>query len=307
MVDYSYWNAALEGRGDAEHSKQPQAGFYRSRDEPVAYFPDPSDADESGVPNPNARLLCQRGKARRLLDETAGEELWPWCAHNPITYDLYQKVIAGGEWPDEAPGLGHNRPPDELDPDLQRVKVVDLAEQWLAANPEVTTKSQADQAAHYITELRNLAGDLEAEEKVVKAPFQAFVKSAIAKYRALRAPLEIVSDGLRARVKPYLAKIDAEQAAAREAGRKAQEDARAAGKRVSREALPPSTRVGGHGRALVLKSYWSAKVVNYIDALEAAGDAPEVREAVQAVADRFARNSKGKEPLPGTEAVEERR
>ena len=219
--------------------------------------------------------------------------------------DVWRHANETGDWPDTAPGLGHNRPPDETSPESRAVRTTDLAEQWLAAHPEVTTKAEADAAAHYFRELQGIVADLRAAEKDALRPWSGILVQITARFRRLIEPATTTSLTIKGRLKPYLAKIDAEQAAERQRAREEAEAARAAGKRAPK--LPPPTRVGGRGHAVSLKTYWRAEIEDFSTALQACASHEEVRDAVQTIANRVARESKGKTPLPGTKAIEDRR
>ena len=55
------------------------------------------------------------------------------------------------------------------------------------------------------------------------------------------------------------------------------------------------------------RSFWQAEILDRGRALKAAANEPEVIEALQIVANRWARESKGLKPLPGTRAQEIRK
>jgi hypothetical protein len=309
LTIYDYYHRRLTGDTTIlPDINAPQPGFYRTGNgDPVCYFYDHGE-EASDIPSAEVPLVCLRGRhdKQRRMPELEALELWPWVCQSPVAEEEWRRAYAGGEWDNEAPGLGHNRPPTHDSPEERRTKVIGLADEWLEQNAEVTTARQADQAAHMITELRNLASDLTREESERKKPFQDFVKQLIDQYRRWREPLDAARGRINQRLQPYLLKIDAQKAEDRANAERIREEAAAKGKRVP-FGTTVSTRVGGTGHAVSLRSYWSAEIINYVDALEAAGAEPEVFEAVQKVADRFARQSKGKTPLRGTACKEDRR
>jgi hypothetical protein len=230
-----------------------------------------------------------------------------------VPEDVWRAVQAGGEWPDEAPGVGHNRPP--LPIEQEREDTLEKARAWLddPRNSEVATQVQADAAAHYRHLLRGYYKDIEEEERAKKKPYQDFIETIRQQYRRLREPFAMVGTTLNARLTPYL--IEQDKAKEEERKRVAAENLakREAGKRPS--ALPDNTNAGPRGHKVSLRTHRSARIVNFFVALEAAADAPEIQEALQTVANRRARECKeGMSPeqvaatlLPGTELVEERR
>lgn len=155
---------------------------------------------------------------------------------------------------------------------------VATAEQWLNKTKDVVLQQQADDAARLITDLGSALGNLKRDEDAEKRPLQDQIKTIIAKYRQLQAPLTDTRERVRARLQPYLERLQA-------------------------RTTKPTTRVGTTHNAVVLRSYWSAKVVNQARAYAAAVNEPEMLEALQTVANRFARASKGSAPLAGTKAI----
>jgi hypothetical protein len=321
-ASYDYYWQRLRGEPAIAHVDDPQPGFYRNnRGEPVAFFPDPGT---TGIPSPDAPIIgvqVRKGEQRQLSREQAMDE-WKWCCAWPVEERHWRAAAAGEEWPDEAPGLGHNRPPEAYQTPAQRAeRVVTLIREWLDANEKVETQDQADQAAHYITEARAVAGDLVEQQKREIKPMNDFIGQIKTKFENLRAPLVRGMDDLKARLKPYLDEIDRRKAEER---RRADEERRAhearaaqlraeglPPPRVPHEAIAPSTRVGGRGKAVTLRSVYTAEIIDYEQALAACRDTPDVRDAVQKIANARAREAGSKRDasllLPGTNLKTERR
>jgi hypothetical protein len=194
---------------------------------------------------------------------------------------------------DPAP-IGHNAPPSPFD--AIKVHIEDLlveAHNW-ADGTVVETQAQADEASRLVDDLRKAAKaaeDLRVEEK---APFDAGLAEIQGRYNPLiqdpktKNPGKVwkAIDALKATVKPYLDKLDAEkraaaaaaQAAADEAARVAAEAMRAAavndlGAREAAEALVEEARLAasaasrasndkaqarGGDRAMGLTRTWTA-------------------------------------------------
>lgn len=306
MATYAYYFDRLSGTNALSHLVyEPQPGFYRhaTSNDAVAYFPDPQAVDETGLPRPDAPLICVRGGERQ--SDKQAEGLWPYVCAQPVEESVWRNVAEGGDWADEGRGIGHNRPPEhDMSPLARADRLSGLVDDWLSGNDEITSRVVANQAAHYRTELKSNLADLADAEREAVEPVLRIAAKIREPFQIAHRSLSHLEERVAERVMPYLRKLDEEQRAEREAARAKAEAARAAGQRAPRV---PTTRIGGHGHAVVLRSYWTAKIVNYLDALEAAGAEPEVIQAVKKVADRTARTSKGKDPLPGTEAIEERR
>ena len=306
-VSYAYYFDRLSGANRlTDLVYEPQPGFYRhaTTNDAVAYFPDPAATFDSGLPLPDAPLICVRGHEKQ--SDRQAESLWPYCCGQPVDEATWRRVVDGGDWDDEAPGMGHNRPPaEDMSPLSRADKIAKAAGHWLDDVPKVENKTTANQAAHYETEIKRTLGDLADAEKEAVQPVLRIAATIREPFQIAGRTLSHLHDQVRDRVMPYLRKLDEDQREERERAKAAAEAARAAGHRAP--APIPTTRIGGRGHAVTLRSYFSAKIVSYIDALEAAATEPEVIQAVQKVADRTARTSKGKAPLPGTEVIEERR
>lgn len=319
MNGYSYWAAALAGLPhDTPPVDQPQAGFFRTvNGDPVCYFPDPAFADDGdaeipSAPNLDAPLICVRAEngRRRELSHQQALEMWPWVSANPVSEAAWRTAAAGGDWPDEAPGLGRNRPEAEATPGERIANVVGAARAWLDDTPEVTDQTLADQASHYLNELRRLSVDIEEIERRAKKPYNDFLDQIRARYRAIRAPADELVTAIKARLKPFMDEIDRRQRAEREAAKAAAQAAAAEGKRAPADGVP-QTRVGRKGHGTTMRTYYSAKIADPLAAWDACADHPAARDLVQQIANAKAREAGSKGDLalllPGTELVEERR
>lgn len=99
MADYTFWQNALAGTLGPIHDSEPQVGFYRRKIvsgrnspwTPVAIW-----ADESG--NIQALQHATVIMGPRAVDPN---EVWSWCANNPITEEAYRAVAEKNlPWPD---------------------------------------------------------------------------------------------------------------------------------------------------------------------------------------------------------------
>ena len=93
---WQHWRNALVGNVGPIHENEPQSGFYRVKNDPVAIWRDGDD------------LFAERA-GRPVADVCA---LWTYAAKWPISCELYEAVAERGEpWPDaieEPAGIGHN-------------------------------------------------------------------------------------------------------------------------------------------------------------------------------------------------------
>jgi hypothetical protein len=96
--DYAFWREALEGRLGPIHEADAQPGFYRRK-------------LCSGTNAPWTPIAIWRGQdgALKALEharivkrpfDTDPNDVWTWCADNPISEEAYRAVAERGEpWP----------------------------------------------------------------------------------------------------------------------------------------------------------------------------------------------------------------
>ena len=297
IPSYDYYNRALQGDfSDPPAIDDPQPGFWRHHyGDPIAIY---SVLEDDG----SFTLHCVRGGMKQTHEQMLAN--WPYCSAHPVSEEVWKTAVSDGQWPDEAPGIGHNRPRPESAED-RITKATELAREWLETYPEISTTAQADHAGAYATELTRALADLHLEEERHVGPWLALVGEIRAKFARLAAPAKNLQALLKERLRIY--KLEQERVRAEERRRQAEEDAarRAEGRRKPYRP-PDDTRIGG-GTVVQVRTYWRAKIEDYPAALAACSDSHEVRYAVEKVAERRARTSKGKDPLPGTTIIEERR
>ena len=98
-ASHDWWRSALSGSIGPVHENLPQPGYYRTK-------PHKGERGDPGAiwfDGENLRAL----RAGRPVDPY---EVWTWCCQHPVTHEAYVAVAEqGGSWPDEIPGIGHNR------------------------------------------------------------------------------------------------------------------------------------------------------------------------------------------------------
>jgi hypothetical protein len=333
-TDYSYYFGKLQGLPMMAYVDTPMPGFYRDRDgTPVAFFPNQTKVAGAAfdVPTTGGDIVgvrFDREKAggpmrRRDLSDDQSARLWNWVCGTPVKESDWRRVVAGGEWHDEAPGLGHNRPEMEETVEQRAERLIGLANDWLKRHPEpLVTKDEADQAAHYITELRRTVGDLQDRERDETKPYKDFIAQIRLRFAGSIDALTGAGIKVKAKTEEYL-KRQRELAAA-EAKRQAEAAAQAAAKAAQGGPAPvpdkapapreAPRRAGARGKAVVLRKVYSAEIVDYAAALAACAEHTAVKDAVQQIANERARSSmvRRQEPdmtilLPGTQLVTEER
>lgn len=233
LVDrWSWWQAALADPakiGSPEipvHDGDAQQGYFRVRPkdgawEPVAiYYPEGSD-----------EIVAYRNG--REVD-AAG--IWTWCCRNPISYDAYEKAMAGGGFDDEpapSPGIGDNS--GEADPfDALRIEYLGEKETIEAfLKKPVKTQADADKVAIWAKRLTAIKSKAEALHKVEKQPHLDAGRAVDDKWRELKTEPDDVVKKMRLHVKPF---FDELKRAEDERQRKARDEAAAAQRKADEAA-----------------------------------------------------------------------
>lgn len=151
----NWWRGALEGRFAAAHKMDPQSGFYRWMD------------DQTGEFLPVAIWRDDDGALVALIgDDRDGNPfaLWPACWPNPITYEVYEAVLNGGDWP----ATGQNA-------DAFTVLADTIAEtireaEALAGKDLVTDREARDRASDLAAKLVELRDEAEQTRVAEGAP-----------------------------------------------------------------------------------------------------------------------------------------
>lgn len=334
---YAFWNEALALGGgrqlNREQSKslnvttEPKAGFYRKRNK---------DGKDVAV----AIWITEGGMVALAGDRPVDpDEIWTWCCAWPIPHELYEAVTDRDEpWPDDAPVAdavpGHNMPDDPHEAaKIEFAGEKELAEEFL--KKPVTTQAQADQAAVWAKKLSDLHGKVDKMFRADKDPIVVAGREVDAKYRwreepkALATKLKRAQDDFlreqdrleqerqrRAREEADRIRREAEEAARKAAESDQQSDreraaAKAEAERLAaeaaakeREAQAQKVSAGRTGARTSLRTFVSARIVDYDKALVALKDHPDMRALVEQLANRAV---KAGVPLAGVERVEEKR
>lgn len=314
-MGYEYYFNRLHGVPSLAAVDSPQPGFFRDREgTPIAFF---QRAEMSSVPSPDSPVIGVKVVRRKggmeyvELSPEQAMDTWNWVCANPVEEGAWRLAAEGQAWPDEAPGLGHNQPPEAYEtPETKAKRLIGLIDEWLEANPKIETQTVADQAAHYLTEARHTTTDLEVELKRALEPYRGFMDQVRTKFAGMLAPLDGSVVKIKLRLTPFLREKDR----ALQAEQQRQADERAKAKEEGRRpaaftAAPTTARAGGTGKAATLRRRYTAEIVDYDRAVMAAKGDRRVREAVQSIANEWAREAKGDADklLPGTNSVEEKR
>jgi len=231
--------------------------------------------------------------------------------------------------------VGHNSPPPFEAYSLHIEELIENAKQFLDGEP-IASQGQADEVGKLLDMIRTAKKDADKERAAEKKPHDDAAKEVQAKWKPLIDRCDIATDTAKKALVPWLEHLEAEQRAAAAKAREEAEAARIAALEAERAAtqatdLESAERVElarkeaaiaekaankadkakahatGGSRAIGLRSYWIATLVDPVAALKHYKQAqPELLKAwllEQAQKDANA----GKREIPGFAINEDRR
>lgn len=318
---WAWWQAALEGNVGPMHEGQPEQGYYRTRFkggqwEPVALWR-----------GDNGEWLAKRGE--RMIDDAADVWNF-CRTHPVTFEAWEKATNGGGwDDEPPAPAMGHNLPSDPFEAlMLEYQSEKEQAEAFMKA--PITTQDQADKAAIWSKRLATIAKKATDLHKVEKQPSLDEGRRVDDKWRGLKDDPADLSKKLKRHLDAYLqeqqrleqerqrkareeadriqreadrARVEAEKAAARndnegdaaaiaernnaiaEAQRLADQAAQA-----ERDAQARNASAGRTGAKVSLRTFVFAEITDFEKLLLALKDRPEIKEVVEALANRAARS-----------------
>lgn len=311
IVDpWSWYFSALKNPAEIGKSirlhHEPHQGYFRTRRkggqwEPVAIF----------FPEGSSELVAYRnGK------EVPADEVWTYCATNPITYEQYQAAIDGKGFADEppAPAIGDNS--GDTDP-FEAIKIELAGEVEQVADfmrKAVETQADADRIGIWARRLADLAKRADGEREREKAPHLQAGRDVDDKWRGPIADAKDWAAKAKKHVEPFLiaqkraeeerAKRAREEAERQRQAARATEDAeeRAAALQAAQEAERTAevknASAGRTGARVSIRTEKRAKITDFNACLMALKDRPEIIELVQSLANRAVKSGF---PLAGVE------
>lgn len=292
---WSWWRAALKGEFGELKLGVPESGYYRWLQRDGSYKPVGIWRGEDGIP------VAKVGERDVTPDAEWCERVFAYCCKHPITFQVYQDVMAGQPWPDAAPEKRLSNMPD----DPFEAAKVDLAEEAelvaeLLANPlNDTTAGRAASLADRIGKTGKKADETRAEEK---KPHDDASKAVQAKWKPLVDQAATLTRQLKDAIGAHLL---AKKRAAEEEERKRRQEEAKAREAAMREAeargepapqpeppvlerpKPVQTKIAGaEGRTIALRTERRAKIIDYPRAHAALASHPEMKDLVQTLANR---------------------
>lgn len=294
-------------------------GFSFNDGEPISgYFRCP--AVKGGPSLPVAIWRDEKGVLQIWRDNkpVALERVWPWCVMNPISYEWYEAKTERGEpWPDEhqdevataEAGAGEGVPaadrvvtktdnsaPQESETDAL-ARQIEAAAKNITQYEKIENDQQAGAAQSLRSRLNELSGDADKKRVAEKAPHLDKCKEIDGKWQPLVKKAKEAADTIRRFLSAY--ETDKAHKAAAEAARIAAEQAKqkpvaqdnagepAAPPEAPVTPLMPTTIKGAAGRAATVRVKKVAKVVDYDKAFAALKAVPEIKQAIDKVAQRM--------------------
>ncbi|MER9829206.1 hypothetical protein NKJ51_12565 [Mesorhizobium sp. M0134] len=306
VVDrWSWWLQALKGKFGPIHDGEPNQGYYRVRRKDGPWEPVAIWQEEDGT-----WLAYRNGK------EVRADDIWTWVCRNPISFEAYEKAMAGGGFDDEPKQATIGDNSGDADPfDALRIEYegeAELAREFLKA--EVKSQADADKAGIWSKRLADISKRADGEREREKAPHLQASRAVDDKWRPLVGDAKDMATSLKRHVEPFLiAQKRAEEARARAAAEEAarlrrevdaaaaaahagpQVDEKAEAERAElvrqaqeaeKAAEVQNATAGRTGARVALRTDKRAKIVDFDACLAALKDRPEVIELVQSLANR---------------------
>lgn len=228
--------------------------------------------------------------------------------------------------------LGHNNPPPDIHPlDERRTELLEEGD-LLFDTLDVEDEEGKTIAADYINDVRAHTKAVTATHKADKAPHWAECQAVDATKKSRLKGLDGIVDKLKRKLGEQLRKEQAEldRIAAQERANAertrleaealmnaAIDSGGSADVREAEEAIEQSAtadysakatagqraQTSGDGRAMSLRTGYSAEIVDFAKALEHYKDHPNVREVIQTIANGEARHTKGTMNVPGVKVI----
>lgn len=296
---WQWWKDKLSGIDVPASEGTPYAGFYRWVRKskyggtkfamPVAYWP-----------GEHGELHCREGQ--RDVDDERGRDIWVNVCNHPVEEDWYREVAEGEEpeWRDgmaTSPPPGDNRPPGEANFEWLKENINDLATRATTRldGPPITEQTEADKISNLADQLSEFWKKADEARKEERKPHDEALKEIQVKWAPLLMAAETYRNLKFKLLTPWLLAQTQEQ-------EKQTEAAVAAGEPVPEQARRP--RVGTRSRAMTLKTFKSAEIVDFDQCLTFFKENPDVRATIQDLANKAVRAGV---TVPGVKLIEEQK
>ena len=232
--DYRFWRTAVAaGRSVETERGNPRSGYYRNRDEAVAFWRD------DGV------LVCWRsGSFSAPTKADTIDELFGWCASYPVSYEDFSAFQLTGRWPDQiAPiEVAADLPPHErADAELTAQREAMAA--WIVEVGKIDNQAKATKVGNFADAFAKLEKSSDEMRKVEKEPHLEAGRAVDVKWQPIVKRASELKVWAKKATEPFLiaerARIVAEERVAAEARAKAAREAGEARRQAEAIGLPP--------------------------------------------------------------------
>ena len=156
---YAWWRAALAGSSPPVIENEPHDGFYRMR------------AHKNGQWLPVAIFVKEDQQIARVSGGVRKpEDVWTYCAANPVSQEDAKYAFEHGTWPGDAPTIGDNAEKAGVGPLELLLDYVETARSWFSKVGKIADQKAVDQAANYAAELSRLKSNADKERDSLVRP-----------------------------------------------------------------------------------------------------------------------------------------
>jgi hypothetical protein len=296
---WQWWTDKLAGVDVPASEGMPYAGFYRwvQRSKyggtkfaiPIAYWP-----------GENGELHCREG--HRDVPDQRGRDIWVNVHAHPVPEDWYREIAEQdiAEWRDgmaTSPPKGDNLPPGADNFEWLRENIEDLSKLATARleGAPVTEQTEADKISNLADQLSEFWKKADEARKAERQPYDEALKEIQVKWSPLLMMAEAYKNLKFKLLTPWLL-------AQKQELEKQAEAAVAAGEPVPEQ--PRRPRVGTRSRAMTLKTFKSAEIVDFDQCLAFFKENSDLRATVQDLANKAVRAGI---TVPGVKLLEEQR
>ena len=248
--DLTYYNDALAGKRPTTFADEPQAGYYRYRNDAVMI-----KARASGT---------MAGFINNSTQPVTGDdlnEIWMACARHPIQHSVWVARLQEGRWPEQQAAVEAT---DDLAADLHA-----YAQKYASfmKDAKLETQAQADIMAGYVQQGR------------------ALLKSGAETFKAIKAPIEqLMADAKKAFGKP----LDEIDALNKDALKRLAEMGTEMKRKSNDPDFKFAAGKAGEGKTIGLRRNERLIVTNEAEVLAKFGDSDAIKEAIKDLTIRMA-------------------
>ena len=218
---YEWWRAALAGKAPDIIENEPHDGFFKMR------------AHKGGPWLPVAIFINKQGDqvARVAGDVRKPEDIWTFCAGNPVSQADAKHAFEHGTWPGDAPTIGDNAEKAGVGTLELLRDYMETARDWFSKVGKIDSQAKVDQAANYAAELSRLKSDADRERDARVRPHLDAQREINGEYKPSIEDADKLSKDIKRSCDAFLIaekrRLEDEARAKYEAERKAAEEERA--------------------------------------------------------------------------------